>query len=92
MSKSSTSNESLTDWEQLEAMEDDDIDLSDIPEITPELFAKAMVHRGIGPKPTKQQITLRIDQDVLTWFRQQGRGYQTKINALLRAYMEAHNS
>ncbi|MCA9944155.1 MAG: BrnA antitoxin family protein, partial [Anaerolineales bacterium] len=38
----------------------------------------------------KQQLTIRLDNDVLEWFRAQGRGYQTKINALLRAYMEAH--
>ncbi|GIK55420.1 MAG: BrnA antitoxin family protein [Chloroflexi bacterium] len=71
---------------------DEDIDLSDIPEITPEMFARSVVHRGLAPASTKQQVTLRIDSDVLDWFRGQGRGYQTKINALLRAYMEAHQS
>jgi uncharacterized protein (DUF4415 family) len=39
---------------------------------------------------TKTQITLRIDEDVLDWFRRQGSGYQTRINALLRAYVDAH--
>ncbi len=92
MSESPTSNKSLTDWERLDAMEDDDIDLSDAPEITPEMFAKAVVRRGLKPTQRKQQVTLRIDSDVLEWFRIQGRGYQTKINALLRAYMEAHQS
>ena len=91
MSKSPTS-KSLTDWEQLDAMTDEDIDLSDSPEITPEMFARAIVKRGLEQAPAKQQVTLRIDSDVLEWFRQQGRGYQTKINTLLRAYMEAHHT
>ena len=92
MNKSHTSNKSLTDWERLDAMQDDDIDLSDAPEITPEMFAKAIVNRSLKPAPTKQQITIRLDNDVLEWYRAQGRGYQTKINKLLRAYMEAHQA
>ncbi|HEX7026437.1 MAG TPA: BrnA antitoxin family protein [Gammaproteobacteria bacterium] len=40
--------------------------------------------------PRKQTITIRLDADVLDWFRRQGRGYQTRINKLLRSYMEAH--
>lgn len=71
-------------------MTDEDIDFSDSPEITPEMFAKAIVKRGLEPRAAKQQVTLRIDSDVLEWFRKQGRGYQSNINALLRAYMEAH--
>ena len=68
-------------------MSDEDIDLSDIPEITAEMFAKAVVKRGLSTQ-RKSQLTLRIDADVLDWFKSQGRGYQTRINALLRAYME----
>jgi len=49
-----------------------------------------MVHRGLPVPPRKTQIALRIDKDVLAWFKAQGKGYQTRINALLRAYMEAH--
>lgn len=90
MNKSSTSKKSLTDWERLDAMQDEDIDLSEVPEITPEMFANAVVRHGLKPVPNKQQLTIRLDNDVLEWFRAQGRGYQTKINALLRAYMEAH--
>jgi uncharacterized protein (DUF4415 family) len=72
-------------------MTDEDIDLSDCPEITPEQFAKAVVQRGgLQPLKNKAQVTLRIDSDVLEWFKLQGRGYQTQINSLLRAYMEAH--
>ena len=71
-------------------MPDKDIDLSDSPALTPELFARAIVRRGLQPVPRKSQLTLRLDQDVLEWFRKQGQGYQTQINALLRAYMNAH--
>ena len=90
MNKKSISRKSFTDWQSLEAMNDEDIDLSDCPEVTPEMFAKAIVKRGGLPlTKNKAQITLRIDSDVLDWFKSQGRGYQTKINSLLRAYMEA---
>jgi len=92
MSDSKYSNDSLTDWDRLNAMQDEDIDLSDTPEITPEMFAQAVVRRGLKSRTAKQQVTIRLDSDVLEWFRSQGRGYQTKINALLRAYMEAHQS
>ena len=44
----------------------------------------------IGFPPPKQQLTMRLDQDVVDWFKAQGRGYQTRINAVLRSYVEAH--
>ena len=84
------SNPSATNWARIDAMTDDDIDLSDSPEITPEMFAQAVVRRGLSAPPRKVQLTMRIDSDVVIWFREQGQGYQTRINALLRAYMEAH--
>ena len=92
MSKESTSKESLTEWERLDALQDEDIDLSDAAEISPEMFAKAVVRRGLKPPPNKRQITIRLDADVLKWYRAQGEGYQTRINALLRAYMDAHQA
>jgi uncharacterized protein (DUF4415 family) len=91
MSKEPTTRKSQTDWARIDAMDDEDIDLSDCPEITPEQFAKAVVQRGgLQPPKNKAQVTLRIDSDVLDWFKLQGRGYQTQINSLLRAYMEAN--
>jgi uncharacterized protein (DUF4415 family) len=90
MSKSTISKKSQTDWERLEAMENQDIDVSDIPELTPEMFADAVVKRGLKDKEHKTQLTIRVDRDVLAWFKAQGRGYQTRINSLLRAYMEAN--
>ena len=90
MKKSTTTKKSQTDWVRLEAMSDNDIDLSDSPEIAPDLFAKAVVRQGLKPVSRKSQLTIRLDSDVLTWFKSQGRGYQTRINTLLRADMDAH--
>jgi uncharacterized protein (DUF4415 family) len=69
-------------------MRDDDIDYSDIAPVSPEMFARGVLRRGLKPVPRKQQLTLRIDADVVEWYKAQGLGYQTRINALLRAYME----
>jgi uncharacterized protein (DUF4415 family) len=91
MKKKTISKKSRTDWDRLKTMSEKDIDLSDSPELTPEKFARAVVRRGLKPVKNKIQLTIRLDEDVLEWFRNQGPGYQTKINSLLRAYMEAHN-
>lgn len=90
MKKKLTLKKSQTDWNRLEALTDEEINLSDNPEATPEMFARAIVRKGLKPVVHKSQLTLRIDDDVLDWFRSQGRGYQTQINSLLRAYMDAH--
>lgn len=92
MNNKPTSSNSQTDWQRLDAMSDEEIDQSDCPEITPELFAQAIVRHGLPTAKTKTQVTLRLDSDVLDWFKAQGRGYQTHINQLLRAYMEAQQS
>ena len=71
-------------------MADRDVDLSDTPELTPEMFARTVVRHGLqARKPCKVQLTVRVDRDVLDWYRSRGRGYQTQINALLRGYMAA---
>src|SRR5271168_1205703 len=75
---------SKTDWKRIDAMRDEDIDLSDAPELGPDFFKNAIIWPG-----PKKQITLRVDPDVLRFFRKHGRGYQTTINAVLRKYMEA---
>ncbi len=79
-----------TDWKRIDAMKDEDIDFSDIPEITPQMVARAVLRRNFKPLPRKKQLTLRVDGDVVDWYKKQGRGYQTRINTLLRAYMEEH--
>lgn len=73
-------------------MKDEDIDFSDLPEIPPEKFARAIVRKGLQPVTHKAQITLRIDADVLEWFRAKGTGYQSRMNAVLRAYKQAHET
>lgn len=80
-------NTSKTDWKKLKKTRDKDIDTSDIPELDEDFFRKAQVHL-----PTKQSVTIRLDADVLEWFRSQGQGYQSRINQLLRRYMEAQQS
>ena len=92
MKKKNISRKSQTDWERVDKMHDDEIDFSDNPELTPEMFAKAVVRKGLKPVIRKSQVTLRIDEDVLTWFKKQGTGYQTRINSLLKAYKEAHQT
>ena len=79
-----TKRQSGTDWARIDSLRDEDIDYSDIPKLGPDFFANAILWPG-----PKKQITLRIDPDVLTFFRKHGRGYQTTINAVLRKYMEA---
>ena len=90
MKKRSTTQKSETDWKRIDAMTDADIDFSDIPEVTPEMFARAVHRRNFVVIPRKKQLTLRIDSDVVDWYRKQGPGYQTRINSLLRAYMSEH--
>ena len=77
MKKKPTSTKSQTNFARLDKMKDEDIDYSDAPAITPEMFAKSIVRRGLKPR-TKTQVTLRVDTDVLDWYKKQGRGYQTK--------------
>ena len=68
-----------TDWARIDAMRDKEIDLSDSPELTPEMFAKVVVHRGVQHRPKKVQLTLRLEEDVLAWFRACGRGYRKSL-------------
>jgi uncharacterized protein (DUF4415 family) len=71
--------------ERLAAMPDGNIDLSDIPEATEKFWKNAV--RNPWYRPRKQQVTLRIDADVLAWLRRGGKGYQSRLNALLRNAM-----
>ncbi|MEK6815201.1 MAG: BrnA antitoxin family protein [Nitrospirota bacterium] len=73
-----------SDLKRLDAMSNGDIDYSDIPPLDHSFFTKAVVE---WPK-MKETVTIRIDEDVLRWFKAQGRGYQTRVNRLLRAFME----
>jgi uncharacterized protein (DUF4415 family) len=73
------------DLAALAARPDGEIDFSDIPPLTEEFWKNAA--RGKYYKPTKTSTTVRIDSDVLAWLRAQGKGYQSRINAILRRKM-----
>jgi uncharacterized protein (DUF4415 family) len=84
--KPTTKKRSRTNWARIDAIKDREIDLSDIPELGKAFFKRATLRL---PEP-KTAVTIRLDRQVLNWFKAKGPGYQTRINALLRAYMEAH--
>ena len=77
-----------SDLTRIDALKDEDIDYSEIPDLSTlgeEFWSKAMVKRA----EPKAQLTIRLDREVLDWFKAQGKGYHTRINAVLRAYKEA---
>lgn len=88
MSRKSTLKDSQTDWERIKAMRDEDIDTSEIPEVTEEQTNRATLR--VGGKPISQgkvRINILLDAEVVAYFKSQagGRGYQTLINEALKA-------
>lgn len=77
---------SRTNWARIDALKDKEVDTSDIPEQSKTFFKRAVLRLP----EAKIAVTIRLDRQVLDWFKAKGPGYQTRINALLRAYMEAH--
>ncbi len=73
-------------WEELKTLRDEDIDLSDIPEQTGGGWRRVS---ELVPAENKRQITLRLDADVIAFFRATGRRYQSRMNAALREYISA---
>jgi len=71
--------------EELEAIKDEDIDYSEIPEADDRFWQRAELHM---PQP-KKGVYIRLDADVLQWLKSKGKGYQTRMNAMLRALMES---
>ena len=89
MSKRSFSATSKSDWPRVRAMKDQDIVAGrEHPEASVRHIVRGVVRRGLKPVPAKAAISLRLDADVLEWFKAQGPGYQTRINAVLRAYKD----
>ncbi len=74
-----------TDWEALRKMRDEDIDLSDIPELDKNFWKNAKIVR---PDAT-QQVTLRIKKSVLEYFKAGGKGYQTRMNQVLESFVKS---
>ena len=69
---------------ELLAMPDSDIDCSDIPELGDEFWENAEIRT-----PAKKAIYIKLDSDIVDWMKSQGKGYQTRINAILRSYYNA---
>lgn len=81
------SGQDRTDWKRLEEMRDEDIDYSDIPPLTEEFWENAVLVRP----GKKDQISFRVDHDIIEFFQKQGgRGYQTRMHAVLRHYVDSH--
>ena len=74
-----------SDLPRVDRLKDSEIDYSEIPALDNSFYTKAM---EVWP-PGKQQLTIRLDADVLEWLKANGRGYQTRINRILRAAMES---
>ena len=77
-----------TDFKRLRALRDSEIDFSDIPKLGKSFWATAKLTL---PEP-KDRLTIRVDHDVVQWLKKRGKGYQTRINAILRSYMEAQSN
>jgi uncharacterized protein (DUF4415 family) len=83
MKKSRTSKKLRTDF----SIRDEDIDLSEIPELTPDMFR----HKVVGNKwltEPRDEVTLKMDRDLLQWYQNRGDGWERLINFLLRSYMQ----
>ncbi len=90
MNKRSSLRTSKTDWARIKAMKDKDIKrTSEHPEADASHIVRGIVRRGLKPVPPKTSISLRVDADVLEWFKRKGPRYQTRMNAVLRAFKEA---
>lgn len=74
-----------SDWERIDAMTEGDIDTTDIPPLGDNFFRNAKLQLPEG----KTSVTIRLDSEVVKWLKSSGRGYQTKINSILRTYMNA---
>ena len=73
----------------LASLPDDQIDLSDIPELPRSAWKRAV--RGTFYRPIKQAVSLRLDADVVAWLKKPGKGYQTRVNQILRQRMLAQS-
>ena len=88
MKKHTTQKRSRTNWARIDAFKNGEIDVSNIPEQGKAFFKRAILRL---PEP-KTAVTIRLDRQVLNWFKTEGPGHQARINALLQAYTEAHKS
>jgi len=94
MSKKSISKDSHTDWERIKKMKDEDIDLSDSPEVSEEMFSNAVLRLGGRKVPKgKVRINILLDADIVAYYKtlSGGKGYQTLINETLKHNIFQHD-
>ena len=90
MNKSSISKTSEMDFDRVRKMTDKNIQIDrEHPEGDIKHIVRGIVRKGFKPVPPKASISLRIDRDVLEWFKEQGTGYQSRMNTVLKAFKEA---
>ncbi len=77
-------NKSKSNWDKISLLKDEDIDYSDIPQLDDNFWQNAKLNM---PEP-KKGVYIRLDTDILHWLKSQGKGYQTRMNAMLRTMME----
>ncbi len=87
MNENDTNNRSKTDWQALEAMTDEEIDYSDIPPLDDDFFARAKLRQPAEPQMV---VTMHMDPAVFAWFNAQEGGWERRMRAALRIYVEAH--
>ncbi|MFV9504444.1 MAG: BrnA antitoxin family protein [Oscillochloridaceae bacterium umkhey_bin13] len=88
MSETSINKPLETDWARVDAMQDDEIDTSDIPPLTDKFFKRAVVRLP----DQRVVVTMHVDPEILAWFKAQGDDYEQRMHAALRIYAEAHRA
>ncbi len=78
---------SKTDWEKVDSISEREIKYSEIPELDKRFWKEAEL---VMPE-NKTKVTIRLDNDVISWFKSHGKGYQTKINTVLKSYIQAQS-
>jgi uncharacterized protein (DUF4415 family) len=87
--QASTTTKSKTDYSRLTSATKPGKASAEHPETEMKYIVRGIVRKGLQPAPSKELVSLRVDQDVLEWFKSKGAGYQTRINAVLKAYRDA---
>ena len=93
MKESHLNSSSKTNWERIDAMTDDEIDVSDSPPLSEDFFAKAkwLMPGESASRPTVK-VEIELDPKILAWFQSQGQDYERRMQAALRLYAEAHQT
>lgn len=86
MKEKNLTKSSRTDWARVDAIKDEDIDFSDIPELGEAFFQNATIRLPERKVP----VCIRLDREVVDWFKARGKRYQSRINAVLKAFIEKH--